>query len=248
MRLFSIRTDAEAAELVADRAWQAGAAGVWESDDAEGQVVLRIGVDDADAGGFEAALADLAPVDVTDIDGVELAARTVTVGPPGATVTLVVPPTVFGDGHHPTTAACLAQVARLVDAGTRVLDVGCGSGALSLVAARLGADVTAIDIDPVAVAATSANAAASDLAVQVSNTPLGDVGGTYEVVAANISAQAVIELAELLWARTGEGGALIVSGILESRWDEVRHALGGEVEAVETIDGWTTAVLTPVGS
>ena len=124
-----------------------------------------------------------------------------------------------------------------------MLDVGCGSGALSLVVGPLGADVTAIDIDGVAVAATSANAAANGLAVRASDTPLDEVAGTYDVVAANISAQAVIELAGHLWARTGEAGALIVSGILESRWDEVRGALGGDVESVETIDGWTTAVI-----
>lgn len=242
MRLYSVRTSPADAEVVADRCWQAGATGIWE-DVRPDVTVLRVGVDEEAADAFENQLADLTPTDVTEAEAVTLATRTVEVGPPGATVTLTVPPTVFGDGAHPTTTACLAEVARLVTAGTRVLDVGCGSGALSVVAARLGGQVTAIDIDPLAARTTAANAEANGVAVDVSSTPVADVDGRFDVVLANISAGAVLELADALTARTVPGGTLVVSGILEHRWPEVRSAVGGELTHLESIDGWVTATV-----
>jgi SAM-dependent methyltransferase len=230
------------AELVADRCWQAGAAGIWESDAADGTATLRVGVEAADVARFEAALADAGPRDVTATDLVELATRTVTVDAVGGPVRLEVPPTVFGDGLHPTTATCLELLAGLVGPGTRLLDVGCGSGALSVVAARAGADVTAIDVDPVAVDATTANAAANRVAVDSSTTPLSGLPGTWDVVVANISARAVLEHSEDLWRVCA--GTLVVSGILAERWDEVRAGLGGTVLEASDVDGWVTAAMT----
>ncbi len=242
MRLYALTVPAADAELVADRCWQSGAAGLWEAEERDGRVTLRVGVEDADAARFEAALADTAPRDVTATDLVELATRTVVVDAAGGPVQLEVPPTVFGDGLHPTTVSCLELLAGLVSAGTRVLDVGCGSGALSVVAARAGADVTAIDVDPVAVDATAVNAAANGVQVRASTTPVADLDGTWDVVVANISAGAVLELSGDLWRVCS--GTLIVSGILAERWDEVRDGLGGSVGAIRSVDGWTTASLT----
>lgn len=240
MRLYALTVPDAAAELVADRCWQAGAAGIWESGTGD-RVTLRVGVEEADVAAFEAALADADPTDVTATDLVELSTQTVSLDAAGGLVRLEVPPTVFGDGLHPTTAACLELLAGLVSPGTRVLDVGCGSGALSVVAARAGAEVTAIDIDPVAVEATATNAAANGVAVDASATPLADVSGSWDVVVANISAQAVLELAEELWRVCD--GTLVVSGILAERWDEVRAGIGGTVLEVRDVDGWVTAVV-----
>ena len=242
MRLYALTVPEPDAELVADRCWQAGAEGIWESAGGEGRVTLRVGVEEADVDAFEAALADVGPVDVTATDLVELSTRTVELPAAGGPVRIEVPPTVFGDGLHPTTSACLVLLADLVGPGTTLLDVGCGSGALSVVAARAAAVVTAIDIDPVAVSATAANAAANDVAVDASTTPLADLSGTWDVVVANISARAVLELSEELWRVCA--GTLIVSGILAERWDEVRDGLGGTVRSVHDVSGWTTASLT----
>lgn len=243
MRLYALdATDADA-ELVADRCWQAGAAGIWEVEGPAGSVVLRIGVDDADADAFLDALADRRPRDITDTDAVVLGTRSVVVGPADDPVTIQVPATVFGDGRHPTTATCLELLAALVTPGSRLLDVGAGSGALSVVAARAGADVTAIDIDPAAVGATIANAAANDVAVDASTAPLASLTGRWDVVVANISASSLLDLADDLRRARAPGGVLVVSGILTERWDEVRAALGGNVRAERDIEGWVTAVL-----
>lgn len=242
MRLYALDVAATDAELVADRCWQAGAAGIWESGEEGGAVTLRVGVEEADVERFVADLAGVGVRNVTATDLFELGTRTVTLDAAGGTVTLEVPPTVFGDGLHPTTATCLDLLAGLVRPGLRLLDVGCGSGALSVVAARAGADVTAIDIDPVAVAATVANATANGVAVDASTAPLSALDGSWDVVVANISARAVTELSGELWRVCA--GTLIVSGILAERWPAVRDALGGTVLEVHDVSGWVTASVT----
>ncbi len=250
MHLLAVRCSPTDAELVADRCWQAGAAGLWEVEEVAGEeVVLRVGVPEASLGAFREALADLAPVDVTDEDRVELATREVVVaGPGGGEVTLAVPPTVFGDGAHPTTAACLEAVRELARAGGTVLDVGCGSGALSVVAARAGARVVAVDVDPAAVEATTSNATANGVVVDASTTPLAEVQGRFDLVVANISAGTVLGLLPDLGERVAADGHLVLSGILADRWPEVREAAtasgGGRVVSREVeVGGWVTAVL-----
>lgn len=244
MRLYAITVATADAELTADRCWQAGAAGLWEVEDGDGRVTLRVGVEEASVAGFEAALADASPRDVTATDLVELSTQTVELDAPGGPVHLEVPPTVFGNGLHPTTATCLELLSGLVSPGTRVLDVGCGSGALSVVAARAGAEVTAIDVDPVAVATTVRNAVANGVDVDTSGSPLTDLSGAWDVILANISARAVLELADDLWRVLAPGGVLVPSGILAEGWPEVRDRLGGSVRSVHDVSGWVTASVT----
>ena len=74
----------------------------------------------------------------------------------------------FGTGLHPSTQLCLLATEVVIRPGQRVLDAGCGSGILSIAAARLGAaEIQAFDIDPIAVQASAANAALNDLPVPI---------------------------------------------------------------------------------
>lgn len=127
----------------------------------------------------------------------------------------------FGTGTHASTRLVLEELQALADAGAapaRVLDVGCGSGILAIAAARRWPDATAVavDVDPLAVAATADNAAANGVAARIaaSATGAGELAERFPLVLANIQAHVLRELAGALLARTAPGGTLILSGLL----------------------------------
>jgi ribosomal protein L11 methyltransferase len=137
----------------------------------------------------------------------------------GRETIILEPGRAFGTGLHETTslvAEVLADRAEWV-AGADVLDVGCGSGILSLVALKLGAArALAIDVDPDAVAVTRENAqrnAANDRLV-AAETPLASVAETFRLVVANIEHRTLIELTAPLASRVAPGGLLVLSGLL----------------------------------
>jgi ribosomal protein L11 methyltransferase len=125
----------------------------------------------------------------------------------------------FGTGLHETTrlvAEALAASSGTL-AGARVLDVGCGSGVLALVALTLGAaSVRAVDVDPDAVAVTRENAARNGLAsrLDADETPVGALRDAYSMVLANIESKTLVDLAPDLIARLEPGALLVLSGIL----------------------------------
>jgi len=137
----------------------------------------------------------------------------------------------FGTGLHPTTRLCLAALEPLADdgrlAGARVLDVGCGSGILSLAALKLGAATAlGLDTDSIAVESTLANARRNRLARRVAaregSVPTG--APPFDVVLANLIAGALLSLAPLLRDELRPGGTLLASGIFIDRETEVRRA------------------------
>lgn len=137
----------------------------------------------------------------------------------------------FGTGLHPTTRLCLAAVEALADhgrlEGSRVLDVGCGSGILAIAAARLGARaVLGLDTDPIAVEATAANAARNRLAgrVAVRRGSLPSGAEPHDVVLANLIASLLATLAGPLRDELRHGGTLLASGIFVDREADVRSA------------------------
>ena len=239
MRLIAIDLGGHDPELVADRCWQAGAAGLWEVDDR----TLRVGVEAEAVERFLREVADLGPVDVTVAAAVELEDRRTSVELAGRPIVLHVPATVFGDGRHPTTSTCLALLPDLVLRGSTVLDVGCGAGALAIGAALLGGRATAIDADPAAVDATVANAASNGVELEVSATALAEVHDVYDLVLANITLGDLRPLLADLVRVSAPRGQLLLSGLLEGQWPEVAAAVAGDVRTLRVVDGWVTAVV-----
>jgi ribosomal protein L11 methyltransferase len=152
----------------------------------------------------------------------------------------------FGTGLHPTTRLCLVALERLADAGrltgARVLDVGCGSGILAIAAIRLGAaDAVGVDTDPIAIEATLANARRNRLARRIranaGSLPTGEP--PFDVVAANLIAGVLVQLAPLLAAELAPNGRLVASGIFVDREGEVRDAFAaaGLVATERTAEG-----------
>jgi ribosomal protein L11 methyltransferase len=157
------------------------------------------------------------------------------------------PGAAFGLGDHPTTVLTLRLLRDVIWPGATVLDVGCGSGVLSVVAARLGAPyVEAIDVSPAAIEATVANADRNGVGsvISASTRPLADVADTFDVVLANLLAPIVVELAPALRRATAPGGALVVSGILADHHEHVVAALApmAVVEAARR-DNWAALLL-----
>jgi ribosomal protein L11 methyltransferase len=137
----------------------------------------------------------------------------------------------FGTGLHPTTRLCLAGVEALADrgvlAGTRVLDVGCGSGILAIAALKLGAaSAVGLDTDPIAIEATIANARRNALVRRLrareGSLPSGEA--PFDVVLANLIAGLLVPLARGLTDELRRGGVLLASGIFADREGDVRAA------------------------
>jgi ribosomal protein L11 methyltransferase len=154
----------------------------------------------------------------------------------------------FGSGSHESTRLAAALLEDEVVRGDAVLDVGCGSGVLSVAAVRLGAaTAVAIDIEAAAVAATRANAAANGVGERVaaSTGAVADVAGTFDLVVANIGGSVLFELASDLAGRARPGGRLVLAGILAERADALVAALPGCVERRRMEEGgWVGLALS----
>lgn len=267
------------AEVAADQLWAFSPAAIEEQVDGSDTVLLA-GFDDADIAA-QAALAvrslgyDLVEVStVTDdgLDGWRDWARAESAGPfvlvpawleapdlgPDQYVMRLDPGHTFGSGSHPTTRAVLMALASHVGTATTVLDVGCGSGVLAVAAAMLGAPaVHGIDVDVESPSVVAVNAAANGMAhiVTASNEPLSTVAARperYDVVAANLLAPVITELADDLQAVVADGGTLVLSGLLADRWQPTIEHFTHErptatepwlVDEVVELEGWVAVVL-----
>ncbi len=155
----------------------------------------------------------------------------------------------FGTGSHETTSLCLEALDELVRGGERVLDIGTGSGILAIAALKLGAEsAEGVDIDPVAVRTAGENAARNGVAEKLT-VLVGDLSdkasGKYQIVTANIVADAIKSLCTGVPALLAEGGVFIASGIIDDRRDEVvaavRAAGFGKIDVREK-RGWACLV------
>jgi ribosomal protein L11 methyltransferase len=159
----------------------------------------------------------------------------------------------FGTGHHPTTRMCMVLLEEFCAAGMRVLDVGCGSGILSIVAARLGvASVIGVEIDDVAARSAATNIADNgvDGVVIVYQGTLTEglvPPEGFDLIVANVSAKVVSELAADMVSALRPGGRIIASGILDERQADVRQAIEAVGATIErgVVDGdWVALVAT----
>ena len=143
----------------------------------------------------------------------------------------------FGTGKHETTQLCIRQLGKFLKAGDQVLDLGCGSGILSIVSLKLGAaHVTGTDIDDDCMISTYDNMEVNHLPKEqgtfyvgnlIDDTDLQQKVGTekYDVVVANILADVIIPMAPVIPARIKSGGILITSGIIDFKETEVKEAI-----------------------
>ncbi len=260
--MVQIVVDPGDAELAADALWQAEPSAVATIDLPDGRVRLVADVTDPDRipGSWEVEAVEIDSDDYLDAwrswaqpvlvgDAVVLQPAWLPLGdvPPGATVVRLDPGRTFGSGSHPSTRLAIELL--LPDAGRspRVLDIGSGSGVLTVAALLLGAgDVEAIDVDPAAAIATDVNARLNGVGdrVRSSTTPLLDVGGRFDLVLANIGAGVLIDLATAVLRRVTPSGRVVLSGILDEQVDDVLGAYGGWTEARRvSADGWTALLL-----
>ena len=146
----------------------------------------------------------------------------------------------FGTGGHATTLLCLRWLAEHVTHGASVLDYGCGSGILAIAAAKLGARrVAGVDVDPLAIAASRANAAANGVAAEF-GMPEECSTEPFDVIAANILANPLELLAPLLARRVRPGGCVVLAGILEPQAGRVAAAYARwfNIAPWGRADGW----------
>ena len=176
----------------------------------------------------------------------------------GREVIEIDPSSSFGTGSHATTKLCMEQLENIIRGGEHVLDMGCGSGILTVAALKLGAkDAVAVDIDEVAARIAKENMEQNSFAedrVQVFD---GDVladsalyekiGKDYDVICANIVAGIIMMMADMFYEKLKVGGYLISSGIISERENEVRSALektGFKTVKTYSLDNWSAIVFT----
>ncbi len=266
-----LRVRPDQAEVAADRLWGLGATAVEERGGERGTMVLVAGFDDdASTRAAATALGDDATIQTIDAAvwdtwrdhatpaeaGRRLLVVPAWIDPPSTdrTVLLLDPGPVFGSGAHASTQLVLEAFDQIDLASRTVLDVGCGSGVLSIAAALLGAQrAVGIDIDTESPAITRENAERNGVAdrVEVSTTALTDVAGRFDLVMANILRPVLLDMAPDLTARVGDGGHLVLSGLLTDQVDAVVAAVIAADDSLAEVDrlqsdGWAAPVMARV--
>jgi ribosomal protein L11 methyltransferase len=168
----------------------------------------------------------------------------------GETVISIVPGRAWGTGHHPTTVMCIMAIEKYLKAGSRVIDLGCGTGILGMVAAGIGArEVLAIDVEEEALAHARLNVDANNLGHLVKllrSDGLKSLKYSADLIVANLLGGLLEPLAAQFFEHLDEGGILICSGF-DVKWrddalDCMRHA-GLELLEESLDDSWVALIL-----
>lgn len=165
------------------------------------------------------------------------------------------PGTAFGTGMHETTQLCIRQIRKYVTEGTRILDVGCGSGILGMLALKFGAaHSVGTDLDPCAIDATHENMKANGIREDQYEVMIGNIIDDkevqdkagyekYDIVAANILADVLVPLTPVILHQLKKGGIYITSGIIDDKEETVTEAVraaGMEVLEVHHQGEWVS--------
>jgi ribosomal protein L11 methyltransferase len=155
----------------------------------------------------------------------------------------------FGTGTHPTTVMCIQALEKTVKKGDTVIDVGTGSGILSIAAAMLGAkEVRALDLDPIAVDSAKLNVKLNKVQhiVTVSQNNLLDrIEGSADIIVANILAEIILRFIDDAYRLLNSGGLFITSGIIQTKKQEVKEGLiraGFTIEETLTMEDWVAFI------
>ena len=147
------------------------------------------------------------------------------------------PGTAFGTGMHETTQLCIRQLRKYVTESTRILDVGCGSGILGMLALKFGAAYSVgTDLDPCAIDATYENMEVNGITRDRYEVMIGNIiddkeiqdkvgYGCYDIVVANILADVLVELTPVIVSQLKPGGIYITSGIIDDKEETVTEAV-----------------------
>ncbi|MCM1133079.1 MAG: 50S ribosomal protein L11 methyltransferase [Ruminococcus flavefaciens] len=168
------------------------------------------------------------------------------------------PASSFGTGQHHTTRLCLELLQNCIEQGDTVLDMGCGSGILSIAGLLLGADsAVAVDIEENAVKTAMENALKNNIPEEKYRTFFGnilsdekladEIDSKYDIITANIVADVLIAMKDHFVRYLRDGGTLIISGIIEERMEEVLSAVesvGFIRQNVSVKEGWAAAQFT----
>ncbi len=163
------------------------------------------------------------------------------------------PASSFGTGQHHTTRLCLELLEKSIKDGDKILDMGCGSGILSIGAVLLGAEnAVAVDIDENSAATAAENAVKNHIPNEKYKTYFGnilsdeklaeEINAKYDIITANIVADVLIAMKDYFARYMKNNGILIVSGIITERTDEVADAIesaGFKKLEISTKEGWT---------
>lgn len=169
----------------------------------------------------------------------------------GRKILHIEPGLAFGTGSHPTTKLCLETLEKYIDESSTVLDIGCGSGILSIASLLLGARrAFGVDIDSLAVKTAMANAEENGFGNDRFNVVQGNlsdkVSGKYNVIVANIVADIIMEFNKEVGKFLDDDGVYITGGIIEAREDEVLMSfIQNGFEVIERFEekGWLVFVL-----
>ncbi|CEI84194.1 ribosomal protein L11 methyltransferase [Oceanobacillus oncorhynchi subsp. incaldanensis] len=155
----------------------------------------------------------------------------------------------FGTGTHPTTILSIQGLEAYVQPDDKIIDVGCGSGVLSIASIKLGAEsVQAFDLDDIAVKSTNLNVKLNHLQNQVTakqNNLLDGVDSQADVIVSNILAEIIVRFVEDAYKNLRPGGHFITSGIIQKKKQFVRDRLteaGFEIISVSELEDWVSIV------